>query len=400
MPTDLQDLLESAAAAPPTFDADAVVDRGLRQRRVRTWTRVGAAVVLLVIASAAIILSLPRPHIVDLTQRPPAPTWPLGLRYERENREGPDDTPRRMVGEFAANSWDDWLHVTGGGPDPFYVERWGPGGRHGGASVEVSTSDPFDLLTAASQARLTPIEPDEEAIPAMPSDLLHPGRFGQEPDPDEVTVTAEDLPELRKEVGQRLSLDPATLRAVRTEQELCMGECGVQRHTYVWIASLELPLQVEELDPDGSRFSLRVTHIAHGVAPPPNLLPAPAPMPPPMSSEPATEGFAFRQPYREFEIGRGTWAGATVLNVDDRPLQMPTRFLLERWSGDAWHPVTQLRAEHETRVARSLEPRRTRRVTVRLPDEVDPGWHRLRVATPGFPPTPIDQFHYTGDPNQ
>jgi hypothetical protein len=274
MSTDLHDLLESAAAAPPAFDAEAVVDRGLRQRRVRAWTRAGAAGLVVAAVAGALILSLPRPRVVDLVGPSAAPSWPIAVRYEDFASESGNE--RTILGEFAASGWNDWLHVvakegalgTEGGLNSF-VERLTPEDGYRSAEALIGHDEPFTWLESAASARLR--LDDSQAAPGemAPSPLLH-FRFGARPEPraDRV-ILADDLPELRQQVADRLGLDPDVLDSVRHEHDAHDITGGRQQHTYVWIPALRLPLYVEEIDPNGDRFTMRVTHLREGIAPPP-----------------------------------------------------------------------------------------------------------------------------------
>ena len=275
MPTDLHELLASAAAAPPpAFDAEAVVDRGLRQRRLRTWAQAGAAVLLLAVAAGAVATSLPRTR-VDLVGPGAAPSLPLALRYEEDRYEGGEF--RRFTGEIAMAGWNDWISVTGVADPTAYrattdvfVQRWTVDNRYfSGEVLRGAAAEPFEWLEGAASAPLAQDDShnDEDEIP--PSALLHP-RFGHEPEERaDRTILEEDLPRLQAQIAERLALDVDTLESVRYEHDACAADCGIQRHTLVWIPELELPLYVDELDPSGDRFTMRVTHLRQGIAPPP-----------------------------------------------------------------------------------------------------------------------------------
>lgn len=284
-------------------------------------------------------------------------------------------------------------------PTSATVQRWGPRRRDAWGNAVTTSREPFDLLTAAGAATLRPEEPEvgQQRTDSAPGPLLNP-RFGSYPAPRaDRRVLADDVPALREDIAAALNLDPAVLDAVRYEHDACAKECGVQRHTIVWLPALRLPLYVEELDPNGSRYEMRVTHLRPGLAPPPNPVPLPAPVPPPMTRGPVSSGgVTYSAPTQEFMFGEGT---KITLNVSygDKAVLVPDDFALERWNGEQWDHVAALKALPAQEQA--LDTPAGWRMTVKLPDEVEPGWHRLRVAEVGHEPTPIHQFHYSGDPN-
>lgn len=395
MPTDLHELLEAAAAPPPAFDADAVVDRGLRRRRVRTWTWSGAAVVGLAVVAGVVILSPPQPHVVDLAGRPSAPSWPLALRYEDVLSESGNE--RTIISEFAANGWDDWIDATRDADDVLYVTRWGPDGRYGFGEVPVpANSAPFSWLAAASEAPLTP-DDSESASDGLSPGALFNRRFGEYPEPrDDRVILDDDLTDLRQTVAEQLDLDVDALESVRYEHDSCADDCGVQRHTYVWLPALALPLYVEEIDPTGDRFVMRVTHLREGLAPAPSTLPTPPPVPPETPDDPGVvQGLDYRPQGQEFRIETGTDFILQMRNTRAEPTVTPGTFAVQRWNGDQWVNAGTVSVQGP----RQVEPGKVRTVRIDLPDEAAFAWHRVVVSDDGFTPVDLGHFRYGGDPN-
>lgn len=396
MPVDLEQLLTDAAVDAPGVDVDALITAGLQRRRRRARVR-GAVAGSLFVAAVVAAAALGRPGTrVDLAGSGTAPGWPLALRYEATNDES-STPPTHFIAEFAGNGWDDWIHVVSD-PDPEQpatVQRWGPQRRDGWADVRTpSQAPPFGLLDAAAGAQLRPEGSEPETSQgSAPGPLLNP-RFGTRPQPDPDRRIVDDVPALREAVAARLGLEADLLESVSVEPAACEMICGIQR--YVWLPEAQLPLYVEEIGADGSRYEMRVTHLRLGVSPPANPLPLPPPLPPPASSEPTTRGLAYVDAYLEFELEKGTRIGFTVRNLGRSPSVTPRSFVLQRWSGQRWEDVKTLTAAGRPKTLRAGQ---RHEVEVRLPDDVVAGWHRLNVAEPGVPPVSIHQFHYAGDPN-
>jgi hypothetical protein len=355
--------------------------------------RLGLAAVVAVAVVAALLLPVARPGAQVVADRP---GWPLAIRYVGMFAEGGQE-PRSGTIEFTANGWDDWMTVTDSGDGVILVQRYGP--QHREAHAELprgSLEQPFAALEAAQEVAFA-WDVGEEPVEALVPNPLLSRRYAAllEPEPPADATVSGDLPALRAEVAASLDIPAGLLRSARVEQEICWDEgCGTMRRTAVWLPDVGVPVYAEEIDPDGALSRMVATHLQHGLAPPPNPAPAPPPLAPGSSEpdEPVTAGGL------QWQILTKTWSIDTGSQIELRvtpeeaSVQPPDTLDLERWDGARWHRVAAVPVPAGDLGA----PDRGVTLRVALPDDVEPGSHRL--VTPDG--AAIGTFWHAGDPNR
>jgi hypothetical protein len=417
MAADLEDVLRGAAAAPPReLDLEAVLTVGTRRRRRRRVLQASSLTAVVVLAAVAVMSAwMPR---VELAAPGPGIQWPVAVRYTLHTAQ-PERSAHERILEFSANGWDDWALVwalvSDSGDGRVIIERFGPARRDSGGEIASSSllDTPFAALDAAGDATLTWDAAEPSADGRAPGPLLNPRFAGLlQWDHGDGAVMTEDLPDLRAATAAALGLDAADLRSARIEVEGCAGSvCGSASRTSVWLPGIDLPLYAEEVDADGSSQLLVATHLRLGQGPPPNTVPAPPPLDPDQDPfevpAPVEAGGLWWPPTGgiEFALGQGSRTVLEVSTTGSNAVTAPMSLVLARWDGERWQDTAELVLHHSTEdwgaqppraTTIRVEPGTTVALQVLLPDEVDPGAHRL--STPDG--TVVSRFWYAGDPNR
>jgi hypothetical protein len=80
-------------------------------------------------------------------------------------------------------------------------------------------------------------------------------------------------------------------------------------------------------------------------------------------------------------------------------MSVPARFQLQRWDGQQWVRVADLRPQDDV-PDQLASGRASAPLTLSLPLDVAPGWHRVVVAGRTSTAETVEQFFYEGDPNR